>query len=151
MVWEGLYAIGKNAFHTRREIFVTPDGVLVIRVADSPQATLPFRLRVDLNQDVRVYLNSGVYDKAHDKWSHSCVRKDNGAVILAQRPKTCTAVLCRGRRWTRYDRRFGAGCLWPAKSREDSHLLHRAGFVLRKPGGRQRRLGESGPRTRSRL
>jgi len=93
MVWEGLYEIGKNSFHTCREIFVTPDGVLVIRVTDSPEATLPFQMRVDVNQDIRIYLNSGVYNKAHAKWSRSCVQADNGTIVVAQRPKTCTATL----------------------------------------------------------
>jgi len=93
LVWEGLYEIGKNSFHTRREIFVTPDGVLVMRVTDSLEATLPFQMRVDVNQDIRIYLNSGIYNTAHAKWSRSFVQKDNGTVVVVQRPKTCTATL----------------------------------------------------------
>ena len=151
MVWEGLYEIGKNAFHTRREIFVTPDGVLVIRVSDSPEATLPFQMRVDVNQDIRVYLNSGIYNQAHAKWSRSCVQKDNGTVILAQRPKTCTATLAVAVDGPDSNRRFRKGRLWLELVREDAHFLHRSGFVLRKPRCRQRRLGESGTCTQSRL
>ena len=75
MVWEGLYEIGKNAFQTRRELFVTPDGVLVIRVADSPEATLPFQMHVDMNQDVRIYLNTGIYNR----------RMPSGPVALCHR------------------------------------------------------------------
>lgn len=93
LVWQGLFEIGKHAFHTRRELFVTPDGVLVIRVTDSPEATLPFQMRVDVNQDIRIYLNTGIYKAAIANWSRSCVQKNNGAVVLAQRPKTCTATL----------------------------------------------------------
>lgn len=93
LVWEGLYEIGRNSLHTRREVFVTPDGVLVMRVTDSPEASLPFQMRVDVNQDIRIYLNSGIYNKAHAKWSRSIVQKDNGTVFTAQRPKTCTATL----------------------------------------------------------
>ncbi len=93
LVWEGLFEIGRNAFHSCREIFVTPDGVLVIRVTDSPETTLPFRLRVDVDQDIRIYLNTGIYKTAHAKWARSCVQKNGGAVVLAQRPKTCTAIL----------------------------------------------------------
>ncbi|MHB8971371.1 MAG: glycoside hydrolase family 95 protein [Pirellulaceae bacterium] len=93
LVWEGLYEIGKNAFHSRRELFVTPDGVLVIRVTDSPEASLPFQLRVDINQDIRIYLNSGIYNTAHALWSRSFVPQDLGTVVLAQRPKTCVATL----------------------------------------------------------
>jgi len=89
----GRSQVGKNAFHSRREIFVTPDGVLVIRVTDSPEATLPFRMRVDVNQDVRIYLNLGIYNKPHAKWSRSVVQKDSGTVVVARRPKTCTATL----------------------------------------------------------
>jgi hypothetical protein len=93
LVWQGLFEIGRNAFHSCRELFVTPEGVLVIRVTDSPEATLPFRMRVDVSQDIRIYLNTGIYKTAHAKWSRSFVQKNNGTVILAQRPKTCTAIL----------------------------------------------------------
>ena len=93
LVWQGLYEIGKHSFHTRRELFVTPDGVLVIRVTDSPEATLPFQIQVKVNQDIRIYLNTGIYNTAHAEWSRSCVQKNNGTVVLAQRPKTCTATL----------------------------------------------------------
>ena len=34
--WEGLYAIGRDTLMSRRELFVTPAGVLVVRVHDTP-------------------------------------------------------------------------------------------------------------------
>ncbi len=89
----GLYQIGKNAFHTRREMFITPEGVLVMRVTDSPEATLPFRMRVDTNQWVRIYLNTGIYKKEHEKWSGTAVEQSNGIVAVAKRPKSCIATL----------------------------------------------------------
>ncbi|NQT88205.1 hypothetical protein HQ560_15665 [bacterium] len=93
LVRERLHQTAKSAFHTRREIFVTPDGVLVMRLTDSQEATFPFQMRVDVDQDIRIYLNSGIYNKTHVKWRRSVVQKDNGAVVVAQRPKTCTATL----------------------------------------------------------
>ena len=69
-VWQGLHVMGKNVFHTRREIFVTPDGVLVIRVTDSREST-PFQMRVDVKQDVRIYLNLGIYEKEHPTWTRT--------------------------------------------------------------------------------
>lgn len=92
-VWQGLHVMGKNVFHTRREIFVTPDGVLVIRVTDSRESTMPFQIRVEVEQDVRIYLNLGIYDKEHPKWTRAVALEDSGAVVVARRPKTCTATL----------------------------------------------------------
>ncbi len=93
LVGAGLYEIGQHAFHSRREMFITPEGVLVIRVADSPEATLPFQMRVDANQWVRIYLNMGIYKKEHEKWTGTAIQKPNGMVITGTRPKSCVATL----------------------------------------------------------
>ena len=93
LVGEGLHQIGRNAFQSRREIFVTPEGVLVIRVTDSGEASLPFEIRVDTNQQVRVYLNLGVHAKTHAPWSGTSVGKEKGLVLVAKRPRSCTATL----------------------------------------------------------
>ena len=74
-------------------MFVTPEGVLVIRVTDAPDAPLPFQMRVAINQKVRVYLNQGFYAKEHDPWTGTGVQKPNGLVVVANRPKSCTATL----------------------------------------------------------
>ncbi|MDQ1257143.1 MAG: hypothetical protein QG656_1745 [Candidatus Hydrogenedentes bacterium] len=93
LLGEGLYQIGKNEFHTRREIFITPDGVLVMRITDSPESTLPIRMRVDTNAAVRIYLNLGIYKKEHEKWTGTAVQENNGIVVMANRPKSCVATL----------------------------------------------------------
>jgi hypothetical protein len=80
-------------FQSRREMFVTPEGVLVIRITDSPEAPLPLQMRVGINHDVRVYLNSGFYQKKHDPWAGTGVQKPGGFVVVANRPKSCTATL----------------------------------------------------------
>jgi len=45
------------------------------------------------NRDVRVYLNAGVYKKEHDKWAGTAVQEPGGMVVVANRPKSCTATL----------------------------------------------------------
>jgi hypothetical protein len=85
--------VDSNIFQSHREMFVTPEGVLVIRVTDSPNAPLPFQLRVDPNQKVRVYLNQGYYAKEHEPWTGTGVPKPKGMVVVANRPKSCTATL----------------------------------------------------------
>jgi len=49
--------VGSSIFQSHREMFVTPEGVLVIRVTDSAETPLPFQMRVDTNKKVRVYFN----------------------------------------------------------------------------------------------
>ena len=81
------------AFQSHREMFVTPEGVLVIRVIDAPDAPLPFQMRVGINEKVRIYLNGGVYAKAHDPWAGTGVPQKGGLVVVADRPKSCAATL----------------------------------------------------------
>ncbi|MCX6873360.1 MAG: hypothetical protein NTW21_06060 [Verrucomicrobia bacterium] len=81
------------AFQSHREMFVTPEGVLVIRITDSPDAPLPIQMRVGINREVRVYLNAGVYKKEHDPWAGAGVQQPGGLVVVAKRPKSCTATL----------------------------------------------------------
>ena len=80
-------------FQSHREMFVTPEGVLVIRVNDSTNAPLPFQLRVDVNQNVRIYLNGGVYAKENAPWNGAGAAKNDGLVVVANRPKSCVATL----------------------------------------------------------
>jgi hypothetical protein len=89
----------ESAFLSRREMFVTPEGVLVIRVSDAPDAPAPFQMRVGINEKVRIYLNGGFYAKAHDPWGGVGVPKPDGLVVVANRPKSCEAtlaVICEG-------------------------------------------------------
>ena len=91
----GLAANG-TAWRSRREMFVTPDGVWVVRVTDTGPAKLPFRLRIDPNRAVRIYLNGGVYARAHEPWSASAAAATSwpsGLVVTAERPRSCTAAV----------------------------------------------------------
>jgi hypothetical protein len=71
--------------------------------------TLAFQMRVDVTQDIRIYSNSGIYNKAHPERSRSVVHKDRGTVVAARRPKTCTATL--------------AGAICPEVDLPFSHLV----------------------------
>ena len=93
LVWEGLYRRGREAFHSRREVFVTPDGVLVVRVSDSPGGGMPFRLRVETNREVRVYLNQGIHAKEHAPWTGAAEERSDGFVVSAERSASCRATL----------------------------------------------------------
>ena len=84
---------GSKSFQSHREIFITPEGILVIRVTDQADPTMPFRIGVGINQNVRIYLNGGVYAKAHDPWKGEGDSKKDGLVVVAKRPKSCTAAL----------------------------------------------------------
>jgi hypothetical protein len=88
-----VHQTGTKAFQSHREILVTPEGVLVIRITGAPDATEPFRMRVGVNQKVRVYLNQGFYAKEHAAWTGTGVPKPNGLVVVANRPKSCVAAL----------------------------------------------------------
>ena len=84
---------GRKAFQSHREMFITPEGVLVIRVQDEPGAAEPFQMRVGINRKVRIYLNQGFYAKEHAPWSGTGIPKPKGLVVAAQRPKSCAATL----------------------------------------------------------
>lgn len=92
LVKEGMDRL-RHAQQSIREMFVTPEGVLVIRITDSPDAPLPIQMRVGIKRDVRVYLNAGVYKKEHGKWAGTAVQEPGGMVVVANRPKSCTATL----------------------------------------------------------
>ena len=81
------------SWRSRREMFVTPEGVWVVRVTDTAAATMPFRLRIEPNRNVRIYLNGGVYACAHEPWSAAATAKEKGLVVTAERPRSCTAAL----------------------------------------------------------
>jgi hypothetical protein len=82
-----------GVWRSRREMFVTPEGVWVVRVSDSADATMPFRLRIDPNRNVRIYLNGGVYAREHEPWSAAATAEEKGLVVTAERPRSCTAGL----------------------------------------------------------
>ena len=85
------------SFTTRRTVFVTPDGVLIIRVHDTG-APSPIQLNVSVEQAVRIYNNQGIYAAPHEGWnSHFTTREQagtKGIVITAARTNTSTAALC---------------------------------------------------------
>ena len=85
--------LGGTAFTSRRELYVTPEGVLVIRIIDAPDAPAPFQMSVGMNDRVRIYLNGGIYAKAHDPWAGTGIPKPGGLIVEAHRPKSCTATL----------------------------------------------------------
>jgi len=82
-----------TSWRSRREMFVTPEGVWVVRVTDDAAAQLPFRLRVDPNRTVRIYLNGGVYAGEHEPWTATAAVNEEGLVVTAERPRSCTAAL----------------------------------------------------------
>lgn len=84
---------GSKSFQSHREMFITPEGILVIRVTDQANPSMPFRIGVGINQNVRIYLNGGVYAKAHDPWKGEGDSKKDGLVVVAKRPNSCTAAL----------------------------------------------------------
>ena len=86
-------AAAGSSWRSRRDMFVTPEGVWVVRVTDPANATLPFRLRIDPNRNVRIYLNGGVYAHPHEPWSAAAAAREKGLVVTAERPRSCTAAL----------------------------------------------------------
>jgi len=87
-------AAGDASWGSRREMFVTPDGVWVVRITDTDSAPAPFRLRIDPNERVRIYLNSGVYAEEHAPWSATAAATASDSLLVtAVRPRSCTAVL----------------------------------------------------------
>ncbi|MCX6926344.1 MAG: hypothetical protein NT154_24525, partial [Verrucomicrobia bacterium] len=106
-------------FQSHREMFITPEGVLVMRVSDAPDAPLPFQARVDITKMVRIYLNQGYYAKEHAPWTGTGVPKPGGLVVEANRPKTCTATLaiaCEGPELSVDMQRFALGSKKPGKT-----------------------------------
>ncbi len=87
------FSVGGAAWTSRRQMFVTPDGVWVVRVTDDAAAPTAFRLRVDPNEQVRIYLNSGVYAGSHAPWAAMSAAMPDGLVVTATRPQSCTAAI----------------------------------------------------------
>ncbi|MBS7040246.1 MAG: LamG-like jellyroll fold domain-containing protein [Barnesiella sp.] len=83
-------------FTTKRTVFVTPDGVLVIHIEDAG-APSPVKLNLMVDEVVRIYGNSGIYDTEHDPWTGSAVPRSEdgtyGTVVTATRPNTSVASL----------------------------------------------------------
>jgi len=78
---------------SRRTLFVTPEGVIVVRVSGSAPAGGDFRLRVEPNRNVRLYHNAGIYARPHEPWSSTASAFPGGIVATATRPRTCVAAL----------------------------------------------------------
>ncbi len=88
-------ALGETEFSSCREAFVTPDGVLVIRIKDKG-APSPFVLNVSVNERVEML---GTYYAGEEEpfvkdQEHTFVSHDfNGGVISATRSHTALGVL----------------------------------------------------------
>lgn len=66
------------SFETAREMFVTPDGVLVVRIQDKGNHTLPFRMQIQGN----------------DGWRTQTLKADaRGFVVSAEQPGAAIATL----------------------------------------------------------
>ena len=85
-----------TTFTSKRTVFVTPEGILVIRVQDTG-APLPLQVNLAVEQDVRIYNNGGIYNVAHDPFTGSAAAREQnntkGTVVTATRPNTSTASL----------------------------------------------------------
>ena len=86
-----------TSFTTQRNVLVTPEGILVIRVKDSG-APSPLKLKIFVETDVRIYQNYGIYAVPHDPWTGSATSREietvtQGGVVTATRPGTSTAAL----------------------------------------------------------
>ena len=86
-------------------------------VTDSPDAPLPFQLRVDVNQNVRIYLNHGFYAKAQPLDRNG--RSPTGWICSGrQSPKSCQATLaivCEGADIQADSKHFLLGATKPGK------------------------------------
>jgi hypothetical protein len=86
-----------TSFTSQRNVLVTPEGILVIRVKDAG-APSPLKLNIVVETDVRIYQNYGVYNVPHDPWTGSATSREvetltQGGVVTATRPGTSTAAL----------------------------------------------------------
>lgn len=84
---------GRRRWTTRRQLLVTREGVLVIRVTDTPGAPGPLRVRVEPNRNVRLYHNGGIYNRPHDPWVATARPQPRGMVVVGTRPRSCIATL----------------------------------------------------------
>ena len=89
--------VAGKIFTTHRNTFITPDGILVIRIKDSG-APSPLKLNVLVEQNVRIYQNYGIYAVPHDPWTGTTTARYyedvlHGGVVTATRPGTSTAAL----------------------------------------------------------
>ncbi|HOK35901.1 MAG TPA: T9SS type A sorting domain-containing protein [Paludibacteraceae bacterium] len=85
-----------TSFTSKRNIFVTPDGILVIRVQDNG-APSPLQVNLAIDSIVRIYNNFGIYNVPHDPWEGSATAREQnttkGIVVTATRPNTSIASL----------------------------------------------------------
>ena len=90
--------IDNTTFTTERETFVTPDGILVIRVKDSG-APYPLQLGIEVNKDINwggTYYQGDEEQYARDDANSTARNIDNnlaGAVLVAKRTNSATAAL----------------------------------------------------------
>jgi hypothetical protein len=84
-------------FSSERSAFVTPEGILVLRVKDTG-APSPLKLKIMVEDQVRIYGNQGIYNKVQEPWVGASVirnieNQDHGFVVTATRTNTSTAAL----------------------------------------------------------
>jgi len=84
-------------FSSERSAFVTPEGILVLRVKDNG-APSPLKLKIMVEDQVRIYGNQGIYNKVQESWVGTSVirnieNQDRGFVVTATRTNTSTAAL----------------------------------------------------------
>lgn len=72
-------APGEARLDSVREMLVTPEGVLVVRVRDAGEGAAPFALQVATH--------------AHEGWSAETLERDGGHVELARKERACVAAL----------------------------------------------------------
>ncbi len=70
---------GGAPFSSHRTLFVTLEGVLVVRVEDAGRTSAPFRLRLAA--------------RSQEGWTPSGQARPDGLVLTARRPRSCTAAL----------------------------------------------------------
>ncbi|MBC7328561.1 hypothetical protein H5T87_10705 [bacterium] len=80
-------------FRTMREEFVTPEGVLVIRIKDSNGVRYPFRLRIVNNPNISSYYEKYYALPSSSPFSFQATRQNNVLIVSAEREETCKAVI----------------------------------------------------------
>jgi hypothetical protein len=83
-------AVQGKSFHTRRELLVTPQGVLAIRISDSPTAPLPFQLKFALRKPW-VYGRPSTDCPIYERLS-AADKGPLGMIATAERSSACTAT-----------------------------------------------------------
>jgi len=83
-------SFGSSTFSSQREIFVTPEGVLVIRVTDGEDCNLPFILQVK-PRPIWPRSSCSPYERIDAAAPPELVK--NGLIFVADRPNACRATM----------------------------------------------------------